>query len=262
MYQDELSPAPASALVLSICNRIQGRFKEAVHWADLGKQRGGDSVVVGANAGLKQVEIWIDLGQHARAGRELDELAGQTDLPFGHEVYAWCVRAHAQRMKGVPFAVALERALALLPEGNRPDLQHRILLMRALLESPLQVLALTERVIEDARTNGHQGTVMAAWARRAACLWRHDPALALDAAQRALELARSVDSVALYRPELWLNAAHAMRACGMQAQAQQQLVLARDWIMHCVNSGQVPEPFVESFLQRNPINREVLALLG
>jgi hypothetical protein len=40
------------------------------------------------------------------------------------------------------------------------------------------------------------------------------------------------------------------------------LVLARDWIMHCVNTGQVPEPFVESFLQRNPINREVLALLG
>jgi hypothetical protein len=108
---------------------------------------------------------------------------------------------------------------------------------------------------------GHQGTVMAAWARRAGCLWRHDPALALAAAQRALEMAQTLDSWNMYRPELWLNAALAMRASGLEEQAQEQLVLARDWIMNCVHSGQVPEPFVDSFLHRNAINREVLSLV-
>jgi hypothetical protein len=100
---------------------------------------------------------------------------------------------------------------------------------------------------------------MAAYARRAGCLWRHDPALALEAAQRALELAASFDSRDLYRPELYLNAAHAMRAAGLEDEARQQLALARAWIMNCVTSGQVPEPFVDSFLHRNPINRDILS---
>jgi hypothetical protein len=139
---------------------------------------------------------------------------------------------------------------------------HRILLLRVLAVPPLQALAITEQVIEEARAMGHQGTVMAAWARRAGCLWRHDPALALAAAQRALEMGKTLDSTNLYRPELWLNAALAMRASGLEDQAQAQLVLARDWIMNCVHSGQVPESFVDSFLHRNPINREVLSLVG
>jgi tetratricopeptide (TPR) repeat protein len=261
MYEHQETKAGPSALTLSVCTRVLGQFNEALTWADQAHQRGAGSPVMLATAGLRCVEIWIDLGQYARANKRLEEIFGVLDLPFGPRVTSLCIRAQAQRMQGQTFAASLQQALALLPEGNRPDLLHRILLLQALTEPPLQALAITERVIEEARAIGHQGTVMAAWARRAGCLWRHDPALALAAAQRALEMAKTLDSWNLYRPELWLNAALAMRASGLEDQAQEQLVLARDWIMNCVHSGQVPEHYVDSFLHRNPINREVLSLV-
>jgi DNA-binding SARP family transcriptional activator len=260
-YEHQEAGAASPALTLSVCTRVLGQFKEALNWADQAQQRGLGVPTISATAGLRLVEIWVDLGQHARASKLLDEVLETPDLSFGPQVTSHCVRAQAQRMQGQAFGASLERALALLPDGNRPDLRHRILLMRALQEPPLQALALTERVVEEARSIGHQGTVMAAWARRAGCLWQHDPALALEAAQRALEMAQTLDSLNLYRPELWLNASRAMRACGLEDQAKQQLVMAREWIMNCVSSGQVPEPFVDSFLHRNPINREALSLV-
>jgi hypothetical protein len=73
--------------------------------------------------------------------------------------------------------------------------------------------------------------------------------------------ALQITSCNLYRPEFWLNASLAMRACGLEDQATQQLAKTREWFMDCVSSGQVPEPFVDSFLHRNPINREVLSLV-
>jgi DNA-binding SARP family transcriptional activator len=262
LFETEEESTGFSALNMSECYRITGQFKEAMHWADLALERAGANGMVAVTGRLKQVMTWMELGQYARALRQLDELAKLPELHFSTFISMLCIRARLQRAQGEPgYASLLEQAQTLVPEGDRPDLLHRILLLRALSEPPLQALAITERVIEEARKMGHQGTVMAAWARRAGCLWRHDPALALAAAQRALEMPQTLGSWNLYRPELWLNAALAMRACGLEDQAQAQLVLARDWIMNCVSSGQVPEPFVDSFLHRNPINREVLSLV-
>jgi hypothetical protein len=263
LFDTNEAPTGHAALALSQCHWITGQFKEALHWAEAAIERSGTNVIVSAIGRLRQVHVWTDLGQHARALCQIDELSRRSDLHFGPSINLLCVKAQLLRIEGEPgYSNLLDQALALLPVGNRPDLLHRILLLQALAELPLQALAITERVIEEARAMGHQGTVMAAWARRAGCLWRHDPALALAAAQRALEMAKTRDSSHLYRPELWLNAALAMRACGLEEQAQQQLVLARDWIMNCVSSGQVPGSFVDSFLYRNPINREVLSLAG
>jgi len=262
LFDTEEAPTGVTALSLSDCNRTMGQFKEALHWAEVAIECGGTNVMVTLVGRFKQVLVWTELGQHARALRQLDELRKRSDWDFSLSINMLCIRAQLQRVLGEPgYTSLLDQALALLTEGTRPDLLHRILLLRALSEPPLQALAITEQVIEEARSMGHQGTVMAAWARRAGCLWRHDPALALAAAQRALEMPQTLGSWNLYRPELWLNAALAMRACGLEEQAQEQLVLARDWIMNCVNSGQVPESFVDSFLHRNPINREVLSLV-
>jgi tetratricopeptide (TPR) repeat protein len=262
LFESDEASTGYTALTLSRCHRIKGQFKEALHWAEVAIERAGTNAVVKVLGQIKQVLAWMDLGQYARALHQLDELAKLPDLVSTLSINPLCARARLQRVQGEPGYISLlDQAQALLPEGNRPDLLHRILLLRVLAVPPLQALAITEQVIEEARTMGHQGTVMAAWARRAGCLWRHDPALALAAAQRALEMAKTVDSWNLYRPELWLNAAHAMRASGQEKQAHEQLVLARDWIMNCVSSGQVPESFVDSFLHRNPINREILSLV-
>jgi DNA-binding SARP family transcriptional activator len=263
LFESDEPPTGFAALGLSECHRITGQFKEALHWADVAIERAGANVGVTLAARLKNVLVWVDLGQYARALRELDEVTKLVDSDFSLSISILCIRARLQRVQGEPgYNSLLEQALALVPEGGFPEVMHRVLLLRASSELPLQALAMTEQVIEEARDMGHQGTVMTAWARRAGCLWRHDPALALAAAQRALEMGKTLDSLNLYRPELWLNAALAMRASGLEDQAQEQLVLARDWIMNCVHCGQVPESFVDSFLHRNPINREVLSLVG
>jgi DNA-binding SARP family transcriptional activator len=261
LFDSDEAPPGFTSLSLSTCYRVMGRFKEALHWAQVSATRAADNTIVAMVSHMKDVDVWMDLGQHARALHQLNESSKVPGLPFSIQISMLCGQFQLQRMQNQIGQVGLmDQALAWLPPGERPDLLHRILLLRALVEPPMQVLALTERVIEEARAIGHQGTVMAAWTRRAACLWRHDPTLALAAAQRALELAETVDSWTLYRPEVWLNAALAMRASGLEEQANQQLAKAREWIMNCVSSAQVPEPFVDSFLHRNPINREVLSL--
>jgi hypothetical protein len=236
---------------------------DALGWIDSALARDTASATVTAFARLRRIEVWLDLGQAARVAPELDAITALPELPFYVLAHALWLRARLLHLQpGSPDAVlaVLAQALALLPAGARPDLRHRIELDQAWLAPPLQALALTERVIEEAHTIGHEGTVMAAWARRTGCLWRHDSALALAAAERALELGQRVDSTSMYRPELWLSAARAMQAAGRPDAARRQLVLGRDWIMACVRSGQVAEAFVDSFLHRNPVNRELLAL--
>jgi DNA-binding SARP family transcriptional activator len=264
LYDSSEPASPFSAFPLSLCTRLKGRFQDAAGWAETALERsqaiGGPGLT--AQARLKQIELWIDLGQFARAEHQLEELERTEDLPLSVRVNAWLARARAQRWRGERAGEALARAQALLPAGARPDLQHRILLEQSYAESPLQAMALTERMLDEARAIGHDGTVMAAWSRRAGALWAHDPALAAAAARRALALADRVDSAAQYRPELWLDAARALGAAGAAAEAQAALERARDWVRACVRSGQVAEPFVDSFLHRNPVNRDLLALAG
>jgi DNA-binding SARP family transcriptional activator len=260
VYETEDSAPPFSALSLSICARTKGHFVDALRWAETGLARGAGSPVVVAMAQLKQVDAWLDLGQFARAAKVLDGIVKDTVMPFSVQVSALCSAALAQRLQGKSGATKLENALAVLPAGVRPDLRHRILLERTFTLAPLQALALTETVMEEARSIGHEGTVMAAWARRSTCLWKFDPALALTAAQRALELAQSHDTPALYRPELWLSAARALQESEQYREAHRMLTRANDWIRQCITAQQVPKEFEDSFLQRNPVNRDVLLL--
>jgi DNA-binding SARP family transcriptional activator len=260
MYEGEETQPPFSALSLSICARTQGLFADALRWAETGLARGASSPVVLAMAQLKQVEVWLDLGQYARGTKVLDGIVKDQSQPFFVRVSALCSQALAQRLQGRPSAALLEEALTALPTGVRPDLRHRLLLEKAFTLAPLQALALTETVMEEARNIGHEGTVMAAWARRSTCLWKFDPTLALAAAKRALELAQTHDSPALYRPELWLSAARAMQESGQDSEASHMLALAHDWIKNCISTQQVPPEFADSFLHRNPVNRDVLSL--
>jgi DNA-binding SARP family transcriptional activator len=261
MFEGEEAPSPQSAFTLAFCTHLCGRYKDALAWADEGLRRAQamGSAALEVVAWYGQARIWIDLGQYARALSLLDAVERATDMPPSFQTTARLLRARAQRWRGEPFGDILATALAELPAGSRPDLRHAVMLERTYCEPPLQALVLTDRVVEEASAIGHQGTVMAALVRRAVCLGPHDTGLAVDAARRALVMAATLCSAASYHPELWLHAAQVMQAAGLHEEAAAQLACARAWIKHCLDSGQVPEPFVESFLYRNPVNREVLA---
>jgi tetratricopeptide (TPR) repeat protein len=262
MYEavDAAPAGPANSLAAFY--RVVGRYEDALAWANTTLERAttAQSSSFAALARVRQAEIHTDLGQFARAVQELDATDAMPDLPSVIREQTLRARARLQRAMGERFEDTLAKLQQMLPANARPEIRHRMALDQACLAAPLQALAMTERVIEEARAVGHQGTVMAAYARRAGFLYRHDPALAVPAARRAIELASTLDSPAIYRPEIWLNAALAMRSAGLELEAGEQLSQARDWILQRVQDGQVPEPFVDSFLQRNPVNREILAL--
>ena len=59
--------------------------------------------------------------------------------------------------------------------------------------------------------------------------------------------------------ELWLHCGRALAAAGDAAHAGEVLARGRAWL-HATAREHVPEPFRDSFLHRNPVNRELLAL--
>ena len=87
-------------------------------------------------------------------------------------------------------------------------------------------------------------------------------AQAAAAAERALELAAHTDSYGVYKPELWWHAALALQAVGKEERAATCVHQAATWIHARVHQGDVPPEFIDSFMHRNPINRELLAWAG
>jgi hypothetical protein len=61
-----------------------------------------------------------------------------------------------------------------------------------------------------------------------------------------------------YGPEAWLAAAEAWQLAGDDAAAQRAWAAGAAWVQGRA-LPQVPPPFVDSFLQRNPVNRRLLA---
>ena len=78
-------------------------------------------------------------------------------------------------------------------------------------------------------------------------------------AEAALDLAARCQSISLLPAELWLHAARAFQAAGDPRRAGELVALGRDWIRDTAREH-VPEAFRDSFLNRNPVNRELLAL--
>ena len=87
-----------------------------------------------------------------------------------------------------------------------------------------------------------------------------DPNLARKAALAALELAaQGRQTVALLPAALWLHCARALRLAGGDHKADELLFKGREWL-RATAAEHVPEPFRDSFLNRQPVHRELLAV--
>lgn len=205
-------------------------------------------------------QLWMHLGQWARARRSvhLSLADGQATLPR--------YRARALQLQAEIAAALGERpsdeanreiARSLGDLGRAAD--HHRGLMESLAMPPDDALILARRLRSEAMARQMPNLVLEAEARCALAAAR--AGLTLEAAGYAREaLARLRDTLPtnLYRGEVWLAAAQAF---GQHAPDEQAAVLrdARLWI-ESTASRRVPEPYRDSFLHRNPANRELLAL--
>lgn len=242
-----------------------GRYREALAQAELGElamQR--SQAGYHARARMRLAQLWWHLGQWARVQPLLDELAplAETSLPLQAQHATLQLHAAAQGLGGRAATSqarqTIDTLIETLSDGQRPDLLLLLQTERASVLPPDAALAELDAVTRAARRIGHTGAELAALARAAAAALAHDPGEAARAARAALALqARDLRSTTLLPAEPWL---HIGRALGPVDAPRAEAVLREGaaWLQRTARE-QVPEPFRESFLHRNPVNAALLA---
>jgi DNA-binding SARP family transcriptional activator/tetratricopeptide (TPR) repeat protein len=244
-----------------------GRYRDALAQAEVGEAATLRSqVAYAALARLRMAQIWWHLGQWARVRRALDALPDGPEQALGLRVNAALLHWHcATNGLGGHSAIEQSRAgldalVAEFADDRRPDLAMHLRVERAASLVPEDALRELHAVRSRAKRIGHMGTVLATHVRAAA--------LAATAGDRALSRAEAVEawhlherglrSTILLPAEPWLQIARALR-CAQDSEADTYLRRGADWLQRTARE-QVPEPFRDSFLRRNPVNRELLHL--
>lgn len=204
--------------------------------------------------------LWVWLGQYARALQLLQE-----DDPQGLDrvrAVGYVYRAQAQKALGQPHEASLRRAQELGGELSGATLALSLVALP--LGTSEAALTTAVEIGRLAREGERMGVLMHARlceAEAAAQLGRHTQALA--AAQDALHWHAQgyAPDASLYRGEFFLRLCQALRAAGHREGAARALRLGGVWLREQA-LPHVPAPFIESFLHRQPANRELLAALA
>lgn len=199
----------------------------------------------------------ITLGQFARAQQLLTgvtEAAGVRGVARREALLGRLSRAMGQHGGD-----HTQRALQLLQSGEHPASIHYQIELDASRDEPAG--AALKRCLEiERRTQRDEflGYALHARVRQVDCLRQLDPPRAVALADAVVEELASRWPSDLYLPELWWVAASAYDSQGRMADAQAMLRTARQWIQGFA-VPRVPEAFRHSFLDRNPVNRAILA---
>jgi len=209
-----------------------------------------------------QARLWQHLGQHARAQQALQ--ADDAGLPAWMQAGRLWLQLEVAQWLGVPMQAAqaaqVQQALALLDAD--PNRRTGNLVRGLRFATPAATLAQADTLLAAALNMELFGLAAALHmhhARAALAVQRPaEAALAARALLRLLHDGQVPDFV--YTPEAWLVAAQALQAAGDSGAACSALAAGRHWVQ-AVALPQVPAPFVDSFLHRNPINRTLLLTL-
>ncbi len=203
----------------------------------------------------RQFEIYPDLGIIDRAQPAIDELLALPNLRAGSRVHALIAQSRIN-----PASRALEPILeaeALLQTVSRPLALFRLFLVKSPLLEPEEGLRLAERCLEAFSSRGSDGGVMAA---RLRCAQAHlalgQPERALEPSALAVEALPGVTPELAYRGNVLLVRYRVLSALGDPA-ARTALERALEWVLSTADHH-VPAEFRESFLNRNPVNRQML----
>ena len=250
------------AIEHGIVHRQLGRYASALREIDHGldnlrRYAPGYVAILQAH----QATCWAHLGQWARLDRSLDELQSIA-VPSRTAVRLALLRREADialhRRADRP---ALEQSLATIDAGTTPDYRHALQMELAALGEPTEALRALEAVAEEAAAIGHDMTRLPALARAAtAALTLGERERALRHARTAWSLAERLCCVAFYALDPWLHCARVFEALGDRDAASEVSQRAGRWIDQALRSAEVAPEFSDSFLHRNPVNRELLAI--
>ena len=202
--------------------------------------------------------LWMQLGQWARAKQAIDAaLDGSGSLPR-YRARALLLMVEVMREMNLPQVHSLQKEIAGLTQDNSPLVLHQSGLSRSLILPVDEGYGLACRLRDQGLALQMPNHVLEAEVRcatTAARAGRHDQAA--SHAREALRRLRDTSPTTLYRGEVWLAAAQALEVTAPQERAQ-VLQTASQWVRETAYH-RVPEEFCDSFLHRNPVNRELLA---
>lgn len=235
-----------------------GRYREALEHLDIAieyLQRDRQATLHAVVCNHK-AQFLIDLGQFARARQTLDY-----EAPPVHSVRARgaTIAARIDRALGHPAPERLQFALEALDRADDPHVRMHVMLDAAGQADAEPAMQRCDEVLRMARQLEFGGVAIKASLLRAFAQSRAGYTQEAAAAMRELvgEMAR-VPPADLYRGQAWWLAAQVFDAAGDSAQALLALAQGTDWIRR-VALPQVPDEFRDSFLSRNPANRDLLA---
>ena len=247
---------------VTLAHRLRdlGQFGEALELLETalaGYEAGGGSHSDKALTEQRLVVLFQQLGQAWRARSLLAH--ERPGVPRGVAMIRLAHRAELQHMTDGDGLPLMREALRIVP--NSDDIYHRITTLFATrLVPPDEGEALAAGLAAWATNRERHGVALAGHVRAAAC------ALALAAPNRAwphVEAARHLAKTYLpdsfYLPEVWLVAGQVLDALGRAAEARRAVADGLAWVTR-VHDSHVPAAFRDSFLQRNPVNRELQAL--
>ncbi len=265
------SSAGYIATLCAQCARAQGHYAAALQSCER-----AESLLAERNparvplARLYLAQIWLDLGQHARALQLLDgpALDAARALPARYAVRWLVLLARVKRRLGPRQAPAVATLLAeaatLVPRDGWPELAFIVRTEQALdqeLDLPAAVDALT-RVAHQARQGALHGAELGALLHLARLATQAEPLTARRAALAALKLAQTTEALHTDRAWRWLAPALALDGPGAAAaertRSMQWAQSGQQWL-HATAAAHVAPEFVDSFLHQHPVNRALLA---
>jgi len=209
---------------------------------------------------LVLARMWLDLGQFARAAPLLGD--DDAELPAWLRADRRLLRLDLARELHQPAPTGLlDEALAL---ASTDPVRGPLLQVRALRhQPPARVLSQADTLTQVLQVRERYGGLMALRVHLArAAMVAGDTRAAARAAQgllAAFEEGHAPDS--MYRAEAWWVAHQALVAGGHAEAATRALRGGEQWLRQ-VALPQVPPPFIDSFLRRNVINRDLLTTAG
>lgn len=241
------------------CARV-GHFMEALAGFDEAERL----FTVVAPSGLpllwgSRAQCWLRLGQHARATPLLSRIAAAVDKRPAAAAKELQVRFQLGRDQGQPDPGLLRRAMDRVTLVSNPFF-HLILQIEYAATLPsLEALAALDDARERALEREYGGQALDTHLLSAQVALAVDVELARDHAQQAMEMFEQIDPVSVYRAETWLQCGKAFLAAGDDNRALGVIEQGAQWVTATAREH-VPPEFVESFLHRNPINVQLLAL--
>lgn len=201
------------------------------------------------------VQVLCDVGQHARAWRALDY-----ERPGVRSVVARRATLEARLARSTGRAVPpLQEVVATLSDGDDALVRMHLELEMARADDPDAAVTCCEAVERRAAALELAGVALKARLRGIeALLAAGRLSQAAAAAQRALADLDRMHPADLYVGEAWWIVAQALAAGGAGDEGLVALARGAQWVRR-VALPQVPDSFRESFLQRNPVNRALLA---